>query len=180
MPSPPPPAASPIASVAPAARPEGQPEVRPQPRQFAINGQATPALGKMIAVLMGSPRHRALTLETILNHMMPCLAANQFLVADAKMGEGDATAPVALVLWATVSGEVDRRLSADPAKPLILAPKEWRSGDIPWVIEAVGPSKLVEAMLKQLVDGPLKGKSIKFRRKAENGQPVIQSWPPKA
>jgi cytolysin-activating lysine-acyltransferase len=156
------------------------PDVKPQVRQFAINGQVTPALGKIIAVLMSSPRHRALTLEAILNHMMPCVAANQFLVADAKMGEGDATAPVGLVLWASVSGDVDRRLSADPSRPLILAPKEWRSGDIPWVIEAVGPPKLIEAMLKQLVEGPLKGKPIKFRRKGESGQPVIQSWPPQA
>jgi hemolysin-activating ACP:hemolysin acyltransferase len=166
-----------------AAAPPAAVEQKPRPNAVGINGQVTPALGKIIAVLMTSPPHRAMTLETILTQVMPCIGANQFLVADAKMGGTDdkkeVTSPVALVLWANVSEAVDKRLSADPAKPTVIAPKEWKSGSIPWVIEAVGPPQLVEAMLKQLVSGPLKGQSLKFRRRNKDGAFAIESWPAK-
>jgi hemolysin-activating ACP:hemolysin acyltransferase len=94
----------------------------------------------------------------------------------------DVTAPVALVMWANVSEAVDSRFSADPAKPTTLAPPEWRSGNIPWVIEAIGHPKLIEAMLTQLVaaGGPLKGQTLKFRRKNQAGQLAIETWPPPA
>ncbi len=148
-------------------------------QEFKINGLLTPALGKVVAVLMASQRHRSLTLGDIFARVMPCVASNQFMVADAKFGEKDkeVTAPVALVLWATVSADVDQRLSSETAQSRALAPKEWRSGDIPWIMETVGPIGIVEAMLKQLVAGPLKGQPVKFRKKSKDGTYAVATWP---
>lgn len=172
-------AATPTSPAAPSAMPAAAPAKATAPPEFKINGQLTPALGKVVAVLLTSQRHRALTLGDIFARVMPCIAANQFMIADAKFGEKDKeiSAPVALVLWATVSDEVDQRLSGDPTKPMALAPKEWRSGSHPWIMETVGPPAVVEAMLKQLVQGPLKGQHMKFRKKNKDGQFTVQTWP---
>jgi hemolysin-activating ACP:hemolysin acyltransferase len=47
--------------------------------------------------------------------------------------------------------------------------EEWRSGDILWVVEAVGDGKIMEPMLGRLVANEWKGKTARMRVRANDG-----------
>ncbi len=54
-------------------------------------------------------------------------------------------------------------------QPVQLAPAEWRSGQILWIVDAVGEQKVIEAMLSRLVDTEWKGKEVKMRARTKDG-----------
>lgn len=94
--------------------------------------------------------------------VLPPIMTVQFAILDAQVS--GQTMPVALALWASVSAEVDQRLS-DPTLPSIrLKPDEWRSGDILWLIDAVGDGTAIPHLLRGLIDGVFAGKQVKMRR----------------
>ncbi|TDN21111.1 toxin-activating lysine-acyltransferase, partial [Lactobacillus crispatus] len=71
--------------------------------------------------------------------------------------------PYAAALWAKVSPEVDRRLSVDKTLPLRLAADEWQSGDILWIIDAVGHPDIVPAFLEEFTATYLPSQHPKMR-----------------
>ena len=87
------------------------------------------------------------------------------------------TASVAAVLWATVSLEVDQRLSSELDKPIRLEPKEWKSGDIPWLVCVAGDRRVVDRMLKKLQSEAFKNSPIKMRARGQDGQTMIAAIP---
>ena len=105
---------------------------------------------------------------------MPPLLTNQFTLAEARSKETGLTAPIGIALWARVSKEVDERLSTDLSQPIRLRPDEWNSGDILWLIDAVGPAKIVQALLQRLKSEDFKGQSFKLRARDEAGEPVVK------
>ncbi len=60
--------------------------------------------------------------------------------------------PVALAFWASVSEEVNAKLGAqkEAGVPFRLTLGEWRSGDIPWLLDVMGPKDVVEVMLGKM------------------------------
>ena len=72
--------------------------------------------------------------------------------------------PVALVLWARVSAEIDARLSAAPRHPIRLHPNEWQSGDVIWIIDAVGEPKAVQQCVDALAKMAFQGKQVRSLR----------------
>ena len=44
-----------------------------------------------------------------------------------------------------------------------LAPKDWKSGDIPWLIIAAGDQRLIKALQQRIQETTLKGRPLKFR-----------------
>ena len=119
-----------------------------------------------VALFMRSPAHRHYTLADLEWCLLPALGLNQFMVAEAKLPDGQAV-PVALVLWARVSAEVDARLSAAPRYPIRLHPNEWRSGDAIWIIDAVGEPKAVQQCIEALTKTALQGKHVKMLSTSE-------------
>lgn len=71
-------------------------------------------------------------------------------------------APVAAVLWASVSDDTDQRLSADPGRKIRLRPDEWKSGEHLWIVDVAGEPNAIAGSLKQLAEGPFKGKAVRF------------------
>jgi hypothetical protein len=59
--------------------------------------------------------------------------------------------------------------------PIRLRPDEWRSGDILWLIDAVGDRRVVPGLLKQLADNTLKGREIKVRGRGEGGKVEVKN-----
>jgi cytolysin-activating lysine-acyltransferase len=78
------------------------------------------------------------------------------------------------VLWASVSDEVDRRLSANPEAPIRLAPQEWKSGDNLWLVEAAGSPRILTPMLRGLAEKEWRGKRVKLCTRDADGNSVIQ------
>jgi cytolysin-activating lysine-acyltransferase len=79
-----------------------------------------------------------------------------------------------MALWASVSADVDKKLSENLHLPIRLRPDEWRSGDVLWLIEAVGDPRAVPQLLKQLVETTFKGREVKIRVVGENGKVIVQ------
>lgn len=175
--APPPPvaAAPPPAQQQAGAPPSGSPKGQP-----SLNSQLAMSLGKVVSVLMFSERYQGLTLRDLTSLILPPLAANQFVVAEARPQGKDVTAPIGLLLWASVSDEQDQRFAADASQPTRLAGAQWTSGHNLWIIETVGPQNVIEAMMKQLVEGPFKGKIFKFRTRAADGSFSVQVVDPTA
>src|SRR5689334_2451373 len=133
------------------------------------------AFAQIVSILMHSPRYRHYTLGDLEWLVLPPLLTGQCSVAEAKSKENGASVPVAVALWASVSPDVDRRLAENLNTPIRLRPDEWRSGDILWLIDAVGDRRVVPGLLKQLADNTLKGREIKVRGRGEGGKVEVKN-----
>jgi len=121
----------------------------------------TANFGGAVSLFLRSPAHRHYTLADLEWCLIPALALNQFMVAEAKLPNGQAV-PVALVLWARVSAEIDARLSAEPRYPIRLHPNEWQSGDMFWIVDAVGERNAVQQCIEALRKTAFQGKQFKI------------------
>ena len=83
--------------------------------------------------------------------------------------------PVGVALWASVSSAVDQRLS-DLSTPLRLKADEWRSGDIPWLMELVADAPTQQALLQHLGETVFKGQGIKMRVRGADGKMQIGTF----
>ena len=141
---------------------------------------ATATFGEMVSLLMRLPQYRQYQLSDLEWLVVPALLTGQFSLTTAQSKTKGLTAPVGLVLWAKVSEEVDKRLSAAPGQPIKLQPQEWKSGDILWVIVAVGDQRLVQGMVKRLQEKEWANKPAKVFAQAKDGKPTIATLESKA
>jgi len=121
------------------------------------------AFAQIVSVLMRSPHYRHYTLGDLEWLVVPPLTSGQWSVAEAQSKQKGASFPVAVALWARVSAEVDKRLSENLHVPIRLRPDEWQSGDILWLVDAVGDPRVVPQLLKQLQETAFKGREAKVR-----------------
>ena len=133
------------------------------------------AFAQIVSILMHSPRYRHYTLGDLEWLVLPPLLTGQCSVAEAKSKDNGASVPVAVALWASVSPEVDQRLTENLNTPIRLRPDEWRSGEILWLIDAVGDRRVVPGLLKQVADNTLKGREIKVRGRGEGGKVEVKN-----
>ncbi len=132
------------------------------------------AFGEIVTLLMRAPGYKHYTLADLEWLVVPPLLTNQFTLAEARSKETGLTAPVGVALWARVSDEVDQRLSGDLSRPIRLRPDEWNSGSNLWLIDAVGPAKIVQALLQRLRNEDFKGQDFKLRARDDKGEPIVK------
>jgi cytolysin-activating lysine-acyltransferase len=133
------------------------------------------SIGDLVVVLSRSPAHKHYSLADIEWMVLPPVMTGQFYVVEAADKERGFRAPVACLTWALVSEEVDRRLATQAAGPRMrLRPDEWRSGDVVWLIDAVGSAEGVRAGLRWLKEGPFSERAIKLIGVEEAGRPKVQ------
>ena len=106
---------------------------------------------QIIGVLMRSEHYKHYTLGDLEWLVVPPMLAGQYRIGEAKPKDGGSI-PVAVVLWARVSADVDKRLEQIGRAPIRLRPDEWTSGDILWLVHAAGEPRFVRHVLKQLAD----------------------------
>ena len=167
--------AAPAAPVAAAASVDQKPSLSPEDakKRAALAKHVAASFGEIITLLMRSPADKSITLQDLEWMVVPAIMTGQFAVADAQSKETGAVMPVGAVLWAFVSAEVDQKLTANPDQPARLSPGDWRSGDIPWVVMAIGEPKIVGGLLQQLVKTVFAGKSAKMRARGADGKIAI-------
>ena len=141
------------------------PQLRAVEVQFAI------AFTRVISVLMKSNPYRTMPLNQVEGLVVPMIMTGQFAIMDAEVN-GQLT-PVAVAFWALVSPEVDQRLSDPSIAVPKLAPDEWRSGEITWLLDVVGHPDAAKQLIGQLNAGPFAGRDVKVRRKAGNRHPSV-------
>lgn len=165
----------PEATAAPT--PQPAPELPPDElaKRRAMSRHISATFGEIVSVLMRQPSSRHNALGDLEWMVVPALMANQFSVAEAQSKAQGFVAPIALLLWARVSPEVDQRLSSDLDRPFRLAPAEWTSGDIVWIVEACGEPRALQAMMRKVQEEKWKGHTVKFRSKGADGKPMVRA-----
>jgi hemolysin-activating ACP:hemolysin acyltransferase len=122
---------------------------------------------------MRSAQHRERPLADLEWLVLPAILSGQYRVAQAQ--QSGIAVPVGIALWASVSTAVDQRLS-DLSVPWRLQSAEWRSGDIPWLVELVADTSTQQALLKHLGETVFKGRGIKMRVRDADGKTRIGTF----
>jgi cytolysin-activating lysine-acyltransferase len=141
-------------------------------KRMIASKQMSAAFGEIVALLMRQPSEKHHSLADLEWLVVPAVARGQYALAEAQSKETGATAPVGAVLWALVSPEIDRRLS-DLSVPARLKPEEWRSGDIPWIIQATGDMKILGGLMQQLTQKTFKNRPPKMRVRGADGKLTV-------
>ena len=142
-------------------------------RRAAVAKQISSSFADIVTLLMRSETERNRTLGDLEWMVVPAMQAGQFAVAEAQSQETGVVAPLGVVLWAMVSAEVDKRLTAEAGQPMTLAPDEWRSGDIPWIVAAFGDNKVVGQLFEQLSKNVFTKQPAKLRARDKDGNPFV-------
>ena len=135
--------------------------------------QVDVTLGQIVTILMRSPQHKERPLADLEWLVLPAILSGQSRVAQAQ--QSGIAVPVGVALWASVSTAVDQRLS-DMSTPWRLQADEWRSGDIPWLVELVADPATQQALLKHLGETVFKGRGIKMRVRDAEGKTQIGTF----
>ncbi len=140
----------------------------------------------IVAVLMRDPGFKSLRIADLEWLVIPPVLSGQWRVAHARQKEpepapekpapmGNMLMPVAAALWASVSPEIDMRLSSNLDKPIQLRPNEWLSGQHLWLIALAGDRRVLPKFLRQLEETEFKGKTVKLRTNGPDGQTIVQA-----
>ncbi len=129
---------------------------------------------------MSSPGHKHYALADLEWMLVPAVLSNQFSIAEARNRDSGPLRPVAAVLWAKVSEETDERLCSDLDRPLRLRPDEWASGDIVWIIDAIGPAKIVNSTVDRMRETVFADRPVKTRALGKDGKRMIRTLEAKA
>ena len=132
-------------------------------------------LGDLVHLMLQVPQQKARPLGDLEWAIVPGVLSGQFAMVHAQNKTNGVAMPVAAVLWARVSADVDRRLSDPPSQPLRLTPAEWTSGDIHWLVEAIGDQRVITNVLQGLRTKQWAGKTVKMKIRAADGTVTIQT-----
>lgn len=131
------------------------------------------SFGEIVTLMMRAPAYKHMALQDLEWLVAPGVIFGQFVVAEAQSKQNGAVMPVGAVLWAMVSDDVDKRLSTEPGKPIRLHTREWRSGDIPWIIATAGEGKVVSSLLQRLAEHKFRDKSARMHARGSDGKPTV-------
>lgn len=131
------------------------------------------SFGEIALLMSRSPAEQHYALRDLDWLVAPAVSLGQFALAEAQSKSNGLVVPVGAVLWALVSPEVDQRLSAQETGPIRLAPSEWRSGDIPWVIHTIGEPKILGGLMEQLTKTVFKDRAPKMRIRGQDGKAKV-------
>ncbi len=156
------------------------PENSPKPTEEQLEAArknaklAAAAFGEITSLLMRTNPYNDMPIKDLNWLVGPAVATGQFALAEAREKATGNSMPVAAVLWAMVSEDIDKRLTDDTSfEPLRLESKEWRSGDIPWIICAVGEQQVVSTLLQRLAKSTFKDNPARIRGRSEDGKIVV-------
>jgi hemolysin-activating ACP:hemolysin acyltransferase len=142
-------------------------------RSMSAARDASATFGEIVMLLMRTAEYGGMPLRDLEALVMPPLDNGQISVATAHSNGSGTTTPVGTVLWASVSAEVAERLASQAGKTIPLAPKDWKSGDIVWVVAAVGEGRVLSEMLKQLSKRDWSGREVKIVVRPKDGKPTV-------
>jgi hemolysin-activating ACP:hemolysin acyltransferase len=175
--------ASPVTQAAPSAKPAApaignsvaprELEDEEAKRRVAAARHASATFGEIVTLLMRTPEYKDVSLGDLEALVVPPLLSGQVSVATAQSQNSGVTMPVGAILWARVSPEVAKRLASQAGHTIRLAPEEWKSGEIIWVVASAGEGRVLSEMLKQLSKREWAGKDVRIVVRPKNGVPTV-------
>jgi hemolysin-activating ACP:hemolysin acyltransferase len=143
----------------------------PQSKRVVMNQPM--ALGQIITLMLQLPNYRHFSLSDLEWMVLPPLRLGQVAMAETKPDPSGSRQPMAVMFWANVSTEVDKRISSNLAAPIRLRPDEWRSGDIIWIADMIGDMSAGHALVKNVLDTTLAGRTVRVRSLDSDGRPIL-------
>ena len=131
------------------------------------------AFTQIVSTLMRSSAHKQHALADLQWLVLPALERGQFKIAEAKKEPNGLSVPAGFLFWASVSPEVDKRLSENLDTPTRLKPDEWNSGEILWLVETLGDPRALRTLLKHFRDGLPEGRDVKLRIASPEGKVAV-------
>ena len=131
------------------------------------------AFTQALGVLMRSPHYKDYKLADLEWLVIPPLMTGQFRIGEAKPDTQGPSLPVAVVFWASVSPDVDRRLMEAKGPAPRLKPEEWKSGDIIWLVHAAGETRFVRSVIDRLMKTTFKEREIKVLASDRDGNAKV-------
>lgn len=141
----------------------------PKPLHSAADKTVAQMLGEITWLLTQSPAHKQLFVGDLDWFILPPLAHRTF-----RIFYGPQT-PAAVVLFARVTEETDKRLRAGAYK---LRVDEWLGGSIPWLIEMVAPFGAQDEIMNDFATHIFPGEAFNYHRLNEQGQREVMTWDP--
>ena len=122
-------------------------------------------LGEVVWLMSQSALHKQFFISDLEWFVMTPVLLQQFRMfyADDR--------PVGVLLWAFVSDEVEARLSQGITK---LRPRDWKSGDKLWIVEAIAPFGGAEEMVKDLKAKVFAGRELQYLAVGEGGVKCVK------
>ena len=148
-------------------------------RGAVVSKHRQASFGQIVSLMMRHPEFRSVPISELEVLVWPAIGTGQFLIGEAQSKSRGFMSPVAAVLWATVSEDLDRRFEGAPDQHIRLAPKDWKSGDIPWLVMTLGDQRIVKGLMDKLCETGLQGRAIKLRAKDKNGKATVITLGPK-
>ena len=156
------------------------------------------SFAQVVAVLMRDRNFRQMRLADLEWLVLPPLMAGQFRLAQMpalqrgtagstqpgvqgstlasdKGKDGGMLVPVAVALWARVSGVIDQHLSEDLDKVVRLGAGDWASGEHVWLMAVAGDRRIVPKLLEQLAKDEFKGQRVKTRVRGPDNTVVVRT-----
>jgi cytolysin-activating lysine-acyltransferase len=124
-----------------------------QPAPAGAAKKTSEVLGEITWLMSQSPLHKQLFISDLEWLVMTPMMLQQFRLFY------DQSKPVGVVLWASVSEEVEARLAAGNAR---MRPQDWKSGDRLWVVEVIAPFGKGEEMVRDLKERVFGEKEMKM------------------
>ncbi len=131
------------------------------------------SIGDIAVVFSRVESHKHFALADIQWMIVPPVVLGQFYVAELAHKEQGVRAPVAAVTWAYVSLEVDQRLRAQADERVKLAPAEWKSGEITWLIDMAGEPRALAATLRKLNETVFANKQVYVWTRNSSGEKQV-------
>jgi cytolysin-activating lysine-acyltransferase len=127
------------------------------------------SIGQTLLAIMDLPRYRHISLADFSHLVVNPLLRNRVAIAHKSVTENGTTKVdeetiAGIAIWASVSPAVDAKIVEQTKAgvfPLRLAPEDWTSGDLPWLLDVIAADRqqatAVLANFRQLVgDKPIK------------------------
>jgi cytolysin-activating lysine-acyltransferase len=127
------------------------------------------SIGQVLLAMMDLPRYRHISLADFSHLVVNPLLRNRVAIAHKSVTENgqtkvDEESIAGIAIWASVSPAVDAKIAEQTKAgvfPLRLAPEDWTSGDLPWLLDVIAADRQqatsVLANFRQLVgDKPIK------------------------
>lgn len=152
--------------------------IAPQHSNEAMQGRraimnSSMALAQIVKLMLQSPNHRHFSLSDLEWMVMPALSTGQLAMAETRPDDNGIRQPLAVLFWASVSLEIDQRLTDNFDAPVRLRPDDWRSGDILWITDMIGDMSTGHALVKSVVDSILANRTVKVRSMDGAGKRIV-------
>jgi len=142
-------------------------------RRTVAGKLALASFGEIVSVLMRAPQYTRYALGDLEWLVAPAVLNRQFSLVRARGPEKGPSPLVAVVMWASVSPEIEKRILADVGAPLRLNAKERKSGDRHWITDAVGRQKVIATVVERLRETAFDGKPVKTVVRSHDGQVAV-------